>query len=176
MVSTGSPQDVPRPATPPPMAAVLERIAALEVEMSVALANDNARPASVPPPSLRWRRATAAFACWLLVALVVSGVGPLVATRTSTVVTVLFEIAAILAGSGLLATPFARARGLAPSPWTGAGWLTLAIATEVAVAAQGHAGWSPLLGTTGAPWVRNALLVSWLVGPLLFSRDSADHR
>jgi len=123
---------------------------------------------------LRARRIAAAVAGWAIAALLVGMVGPWVAARDGAGAALLFNVAAVLAVSGLLAIPALRVRRLGPTAWVGAGWLALSIVAEICVAGWGRPRWSDLLGSTAAPWMHNVLMLSWLVGPALFSRAATD--
>ncbi len=86
--------------------------------------------------------------------------------RASAVATIAVLIATAYAYSRFVA----RQAGVSHALGVGTAWLSLSIATEIAVTSSAGHAWFTLLGSPDRPLLRNVLLFAWVFAPALFAR------
>src|SRR5262245_49922347 len=52
----------------------------------------------------------------------------------------------------------------------GVTWLLLDIVAELVMAKVVGHGWFELIGSPGEPWLRNLLMITWIIAPAVFAR------
>jgi hypothetical protein len=113
--------------------------------------------------------ATCVVLFWICAAILVVAGHVLIEPRSSAASSV--ATIAVLLGSACIYTRVAaREADVTHALGVGIAWLTLSIATEIAVASrEGHA-WFTLLGSPERPLLRNVVLFAWVFGPALFAQ------
>lgn len=83
--------------------------------------------------------------------------------------------AAVATIAAVIGTAYAYSRFAAPDTGVshalgvGSAWLTLSMATEIAVTTWTGQGWFSLLGSPDRPLLRNLYLFVWIFAPALFA-------
>jgi hypothetical protein len=79
-------------------------------------------------------------------------------------------IVALLAAAYAYSRFVAREAGISHALGVGIAWLSLSIATEIALTSYVGHGWFTLLGSPEQPLLRNIYLFAWIFAPALFAR------
>ena len=117
----------------------------------------------------RAARGATVVLCWVAAALLVLAAHQIV-DPISMVAAAAAKVAVIIIVAFACVRLTARDAALDQALAVGVTWLLFDIVAELLAArALGH-GWYELIGSPGAPWLRNLLMVTWLGAPAIFVR------